>query len=360
MWHISTITGPGSDGARIVGGVPGNLTQRQLGDRLGPQGARYFVITNSGVITLEDIGDIQAPGAGLDWGIRLGNTQSIYYGGEGEISIQLDGAGSAQVVAGGQSATTPVLSPVIADFTIQPENKQCGFVAKTITGPETITFTTGLNEVATTFMIQSPIDGVIPPGIDLSVTRSDGLVINSGTTSSQNTYVSVVDGCLVFAQQRMGGAWTYTLTVANPLAVPCNIIVIMQSDSQHQDSVFYQQLAVPTQTLLISLGILPPLPSGFQPNWFWDNWPCTICQAQFYAAIGVFALTAPEVFATITYRRMAGWFATAEFISTVAEIVKNVFQVNDGLAGQIANAIVTIADPLAWPKAICEAEGICH
>lgn len=80
MWHVSTLSGPGSVGARLVGGPAGEMAARRVGDRFGPQGARYMITTATGVLCLEDIGAIGAPGNGLEWGIRVNGSQAIYYG----------------------------------------------------------------------------------------------------------------------------------------------------------------------------------------------------------------------------------------------------------------------------------------
>jgi hypothetical protein len=318
-----------------------------------------MVVANGGVLFLEDIGDIGAPGGGQDWGLRINGTRAIYYGGEGQVDLQLDGAGNATLSGATPSLTAALSVPSQLDLVSQRADLSCGFVVKTLPGASSFAFSTGNNAVDITVLVHSPLQGVAVDGVGFDIQRSDGLAINATTPSSDQLVLNALDGRLLFMHKKMGGAFTWTVNVGNSWAVPCNIVVVIGSDSPQQDGQFYLGLPAATSAQIAGLGIFPPLPQGMQPQWFWNNFGCTICQARYYIVIGMFALTLPEVFATVTYRRVTGWIATAEIISKVVTVLKSLLQVDDGVANTIANLIINATDPLTWPKIICDATGEC-
>jgi hypothetical protein len=90
MFYINAINEPPGYGRAIYGGYGADVGSRYLGDRLGPQGAVYFVsIPGLGTLSLEDVG-LLSDG---NYGVRVNGGPIWEYrgGGQGSIDIGIDG-----------------------------------------------------------------------------------------------------------------------------------------------------------------------------------------------------------------------------------------------------------------------------
>jgi hypothetical protein len=90
MFYINAINEPPGYGRAIYGGYGADVGSRYLGDRLGPQGAVYFVsVPGLGTLSLEDVGLL----SNGNYGVRVNGGPIWEYrgGGQGSIDIGIDG-----------------------------------------------------------------------------------------------------------------------------------------------------------------------------------------------------------------------------------------------------------------------------
>jgi hypothetical protein len=358
MWQIRSISAPEHVCPVIVGGTPGDMGYRNIGDTLGPQGACYVIYFGSQVLCLEDIGPIGAPGGGGgDWGIKVNSTDAIYYAGGGAIDIVWDGI-NATITGAIPSITVKLANANQNTIRAQAADSSCGFVTGYSTATTSLQVSTGVNATEVAFLLKPAVRGCNLQCVGFEVTGADGQSYNANTPVSENVSRQVTNGKLSFLHLKSGGNNQWTISLSNPLNIPCNIIALINSNNQNEDQIFYSGLPYDQKLIIDSYHILPPL-AGFHPMGWSLYAECVMCQVEFYILEGFIAAVLPSLFAEITYKRIAGWVIGGEALAQLIAALKSIFQLDDGILADIANLISTLADPLTWPRKICYLIGLC-